>query len=333
LYKTSMKRALVTGGCGFLGSAITRRLLDRGVAVRVMALPGEATTNVDGLDIEITRGNVLSREDCIAAVAGCDVVFHAAAIYKSYMPDPTPMYEVNSRGTFHVIEACRRGEVSTVVYTASIVALGRPSEGTLGDEDTRYDAWSLNFPYSLAKYHSRKIAEDFAAWGYDVRVVCPGIVFGPGDIAPTPSGKLIIGSAQGGPPIYVDGGATYVDVRDAAEAHVLAAEKGRAGERYVATGHNLSNLDLIEAVDRVLGKQRKYVRMPVAIARKLVHAMASAAIKKGREPDLAPDFFEYSLKPSYFRNDKSRRDLGASYRPIEDTIRDAVEYFRKTGRM
>ncbi len=325
-----MKKALVTGGCGFLGSSIVRALLDRGVAVRVLALPSEPTINIEGLDVEIERGDILDVEACKRAVAGCDHVFHAAAIYKSYAPDPSRMYAVNLRGTFHVLEACRRADVERVVATASIVALGRPPRGTLGDENLAYDVWDLDFPYSRAKLHSRHIAEDFARWGLDVRIVCPGIVFGPRDIAPTPSGKLILEVAKGAaPPVYFDGGASYVDVRDAAEAHVLAAEKGAPAELYVATEHNLSNRELLLAIDRVLGVRRRYLRLPTPVARAMVVAMNEAAVRAGREPQLARDFFEYSLVPSYFTSRKSKEQLGARYRPIEDSIRDALEWFRQ----
>ncbi|MBX3250922.1 MAG: NAD-dependent epimerase/dehydratase family protein [Myxococcales bacterium] len=327
-----MRRALVTGGCGFLGSHIVRSLLERGVAVRALALPNERTDNVEGLEVEIVRGDVRSPEDCARAVEGCDTVFHAAAIYQAYAPDPTRMYEVNDRGTFHVLEASRRAGVERVVYTASIVSLGRPEPGTLGDETTRYDAWDLDFPYSRAKYHSREIAECFGAWGLDVRVVCPGMIFGPGDIAPTPSGKLILETMKKGtPPIYVDGGASFVDVRDAAEVHVLAVEKGRAGERYLATAHNLSNHEFLLAACRAVGVERRYYKLPLPAARAVVMAMEAQAKRTGTEPPLARVFFEYSLKPSFFDNAKSVRELGATYRDVETSIRDAVAWFKARG--
>ncbi len=329
---TTMKRALVTGGCGFLGSSIVRALLERGVEVRILALPGEPTDNVDGLEVEIVRGNVLDPEACQNVVAGMDTVFHAAALYKSYAPDPRSMYAVNSHGTFHMLEASRRADVERVVYTASIVSLGIPPVGTIGNEQTEYRVWDLDFPYSRSKFHSREMAEDFAAWGLDVRIVCPGVVFGPGDIAPTPSGKLILDTVnETGPPIYVDGGASYVDVRDAAEVHCLVAEQGRSGERYVASAHNLSNHELLVAIGNASGRPRRLVKVPTTVARAAVIAMGMAAERKGEEPLLARDFFEYSLVPSYFDNAKTVNELGASYRPIDATIRDAIAYFRSRG--
>ncbi|MFW6051436.1 MAG: NAD-dependent epimerase/dehydratase family protein [Myxococcota bacterium] len=328
-----MKRVLITGGCGFLGSSIVRRVLERKPQeVRVLALPGEPTDNVEGLDVEVVRGDVRNREDCERAVEGIDTMFHPAAIYKAWMPDPTAMYEVNLRGTFNMLEAGRRAGVDTTVFTGSIVAVGRPPHGQLGDEETRYDAWDIDFAYSRTKVLSRWIAEDFARWDMDVRVVCPGVVLGPRDIAPTPSGELIIKTLQQvGPPITVDGGANYVDVRDAAECHVLAAEKGQPGELYMATAHNLTNLELVEKINEVAGVKRRYFKMPVGVARTLVGAMEKQAVRQGKEPDMSKNFFEYSLKPSFFRNDKVLRELGAQFRPIEDTIRDAIEWFRERG--
>lgn len=327
-----MKRALVTGGCGFLGSFMVKGLLERGVSVRVLAAQNEPRDNVAGLEVEVVEGDVRNVEICKRAVAGTDTVFHAAAIYKDWAPDPWPMYDVNLRGTFHVLEAARRAGVERVVYTASIVSLGRPKPGALGDETTRYDAWDLDFPYSRSKLHSRELAEYFAAWDLDVRVVCPGIVLGPNDIRPTPSGGLIIGSLKTpGPAVVFEGGASYVDVRDAAEVHLLAAEKGARGERYLATAHNLTNEDLVRAIDRVTGRKRPMLRLPVAAARGLAIAMEAQAARTGQPPLLARDFFEYSLRPSFFSNTKSVRELGARYRPIEESITDAVAWFRGRG--
>lgn len=326
-----MKRALVTGGCGFLGSSIVKALLARGVDVRVLALPNEPSDNLEGLDVEIERGNVLSIEDTKRAVHGVDTVFHAAAIYKAWMPDPTPMYEVNSSGTFNMLEAARRAGAARVIYTASIVALGRPEPGTRGDETTPYEGWDLDFAYSRAKYHSRVLAEDFGRWGLDVRVVCPGVVLGPGDIAPTPSGKIIINTLRGAPPLYTDGGASYVDVRDAAEVHVLAAEKGRAGERYIASAHNLTNGELLHAILAAAGKRRRLYRLPAGVVRRAVAAMEAQAKKKGTEPMLTRNFFEYSLKPSFYDNAKAVRELGATFRPFDETLKDAIAYFLERG--
>jgi dihydroflavonol-4-reductase len=229
------------------------------------------------------------------------------------------------------LEATRRADVERVVYTASIVALGRPKPGALGDEHTPYEAWNLDFSYSRSKYFSKELAEDFARWDMDVRVVFPGVVLGPGDITPTPSGKLIINALAGGPPMYTEGGISYVDVRDAAETHVLAAERGEAGEGYIATAHNTTTKEFLETVFRVAGRKARLMKAPTVLARAAVSAMQAAAKKSGREPLVTRDFFEYSLVPGFYSNEKALRKLGASYRPLEETVRDAIDYFRGRG--
>ncbi|HET6584447.1 MAG TPA: SDR family NAD(P)-dependent oxidoreductase, partial [Nannocystaceae bacterium] len=146
------RTALVTGAPGFLGSHIAAQLLDAGVHVRALALPDEPLTNLAGKDVEIVRGDVRSAADCRRAVAGVDTVFHAAAMYSAWVRDPEAMYRVNVGGTFHVLEAARRAGVGKTIVTASVVALGRPVPGSIGDERTAYDGWELDFPYGRSKH-------------------------------------------------------------------------------------------------------------------------------------------------------------------------------------
>ena len=127
------------------------------------------------------------------------------------------------------------------------------------------------------------------------------------------------------------GGASYVDVRDAARVHLLAASEGKKGERYIATAHNLTNDEFVRAIQRATGVSKRIVRLPVAVARGIAVAMEAQAKRSGKPPLLARDFFEYSLKPSYYANTKSVRELGATYRPIDETLRDAIAYFRGRG--
>jgi dihydroflavonol-4-reductase len=324
-----MEHALITGGCGFLGSWIVRLLAEEGVRVRVFAVPGESRDNLEGVrEVDIVEGDVRSVADCKRAVDGVDTVFHAAAIYLDWAPDPTLMYDVNLRGTFHVLEAARRAGVQRVVYTASIASLGRPEPGQLADETTAYEAWEVDFPYSRSKFFSRELAEYFSEWGLDVRVVCPGVVLGPRDIRPTPSGKLVLNAVRGGPAVSVEGGTSYVDVRDAARVHILAGKKGKPGARYLATAHNMTTEDLMRAVDEVIRRERRYLKVPVVVARAMSIGVEAAAQALGKTPPLSRDFLEYSLKPGFYSNRRATTELGATFRPIDETIRDAIEYFR-----
>jgi dihydroflavonol-4-reductase len=327
-----MLKALVTGGAGFLGSAIVKELLAREAHVRVLALPNEPLDNLEGCSVEVLRGNVLSPKDALAACEGQDVVYHCAAIYKDYMADPSPMYQVNMRGTFNLLEAARRSGVGKVVYTASVVALGRPEEGQLADENTAYEAWNLNFHYSRTKHLSMLTALDFANWGLDVRVVCPAIVLGPGDITPTPSGRLIINICRGRAPAYTPGGFCYVDVRDAAKLHVLAAEKGKSGQVYVASGHNLDNEAFNKAVIAASGRNLPRPHwVPGFVAQAALSGINFATTRAGKEPEVTREYMSYGLKPGFFNNAKAIRELGATFRPFQETLVDAIAYFGARG--
>ena len=325
-----MQHALVTGAPGFLGAHIVEALVRRGVKVRGWARPGEPRDNLKDLPLEIIEGDVRDPECARRAVAGIDTVFHAAAVYESWAPDPTLMYDVNLRGTFNVLEASRQVG-ARVVYTASIVALGRPAPGALGHEDTPYEAWDVDFPYSRSKLHSLALAHDFAAWGLDVRMVCPGYVMGPGDRTPTPSGQLLLALAQGKAPGYSPGGVAYVDVRDAALGHVRAAERGQPGRRYIVSGHNIDNKALLKIVARAAGRRGLAVRLPKPVVKAAALAMQKLAVARGRRPDLAVPMLEYGMRDCYYDNRRAREELGLRFRAFEDTVSDSLAWFREVG--
>jgi dihydroflavonol-4-reductase len=221
-----------------------------------------------------------------------------------------------------------------VVYTASVVALGRPEEGQLADENTAYEAWDLNFHYSRTKHLSLLTALDFANWGLDVRVVCPAVVLGPGDLTPTPSGRLVVSICSGRAPAYTPGGFCYVDVRDAAKVHVLAAERGKAGQVYVASGHNLDNEAFSKAVIAASGRDLpRPHRVPGFLAQAALSGINFAVTRAGKEPEVTREYMSYALKPGYFSNAKAVRELGASFRPMDETLRDAIGYFRARGQL
>ncbi|MEM9453484.1 MAG: SDR family NAD(P)-dependent oxidoreductase [Myxococcota bacterium] len=325
-----MEHALVTGAPGFLGAHVVKALVERGVKVRGWGRPGEPRTNLEGIDLEMIEGDVRDPERAREAMREIDTVFHMAAIYESWAPDPTQMYDVNLRGTFNVLEAARR-QGARVVYTASVVALGRPAPGTLADEESPYEAWDLDFPYSRSKYLSMRLAEDFAAWGLDVRIVCPGYVMGPGDRTPTPSGQLLLALAQGKAPGHAGGGVAYVDVRDAAEGHVVAAERGQPGRRYVLTGHNIDSGLLLKVVNRSVGRRRPSFRMPRAMLRGAAYAMQQVAVARGKRPDLPVVMLEYGLADCFFDNRRAREELGLCFRPFEQTVAESLAWFRGEG--
>ena len=325
--------ALVTGAPGFLGAAIVDQLRRYGVQVRALAAPGENASHIVGESVEIMHGDIRDVETARRAVKGVDTVFHCAAVYKDGLADPSALYDVNINGTFHMLEAARRARVKRVIYTASVVSLGRAEPNTLADEESPYDGWDVDFPYSRSKLHARQVAEDFAAWGLDVRIVCPSVIFGPGDRVPTPSGQLVLRVARGDVPGYIDGGAAYVDVRDAAHVHWLAALNGRPGERYIASGHNLTGKRLLQLICEASGRPAPRVKIPVALARAGVRIEEAIARRKGQPPPMSREFFEFGLKPLYYDNRKSIEELGATYRDPGESVRDAIADFRTRGEL
>lgn len=326
------RTALVTGGAGFLGSHIVAQLRAAGVRVRVLALPDEPLGDLARTDdVEIVRGDIRSPDDCRRACEGMATVFHAAAMYSAWVADPEAMYRVNVGGTFHVLEAARQAGAAKIIVTASVVALGRPAAETLGDEHTRYDAWDLDFPYSRSKHLSMQLALDFAAWGTDVRVVCPAIVVGPGDRTPTPSGRLVLALAKGKAPGYTAGGAAYVDVRDAAAGHLAAARLGRAGETYVLSAHNLDNAAFVRAVAEAAGRRPILLPIPLPAALAWAGVLETIAAKRGTIPDVTRTFLRYGKKRSFFTSTKAERELGLTFRPFAETLADALAWFRERG--
>ncbi|KAB2885831.1 MAG: NAD-dependent epimerase/dehydratase family protein, partial [Kofleriaceae bacterium] len=244
-------KTLVTGGAGFIGSAVVRQLIARGREVRVMLAPAEPDDNVRGLDVELVRADLLDREGVARAVAGCDVVYHLAAIYSLWLPDESIIYRVNVEGTKHVLAAARAAGVRKVVHTSSIAAIGVPPEGALADERFRFNHWEGGGAYIRSKYLSDLDAQRFAADGLPVVIVNPGFPFGERDRGPTPTGRFIVEALRRRVPGYTSGGFCAVDVDDVAACHVLAEEKGRIGERYIAGGHNVTYREFFATVSRV----------------------------------------------------------------------------------
>ncbi len=325
------RKALVTGASGFIGSHVVRRLLEEGVEVRAMLMPEDPAPNLEGLDIERVPGDILDAESVRAAVEGCDTVFHLAAIYAVWHPRPELIYEVNIRGTVHVVEAAAELGVRRVVHTSSIAAVGTRGENMPADEDTLFNTWLDANPYVWSKYISELEAFVRAGrTGLHLVAVNPTFPFGPGDVRPTPTGQIVLSLLQGKLPVWFDGGFNAVDVRDVAEGHWLAALRGAPGERYLLGGHNLTYRGVMELVGELAD-----VKPPrIKVSRRT--AVALGFLSEKIFGDLAhrtPLFTRGSLAYSaerYLLVDigKAQRDLGYRPRPLSETVRDAVAWFR-----
>ena len=328
-----MKKALVTGAAGFIGSHVVRQLLDENVSVRAMVRPGENTANIKELDIEITEGDILDPAAVKKAIDGVDTVFHLAAIYSIWMQDWGPMYEVNLQGSRNVLWGCLRAGVERVVYTSSIAAIGIAPGKELSNESTPFNQYNLGSHYVLTKYLSQQEALGFAANGLDLVVVNPVFPFGPGDIAPTPTGKMIIDIVKGVNRMTFNGGLNIVDVRDVARGHLLAAQKGKTGEIYILGNQNITIDDFMAMVYQALGRKPYYLpKIPTTLLKGGTYALRKWADHVSHKIPLStPVEVKYASNYLFFDNSKAATELGLKFRPVADSIKDAIEWFTENG--
>jgi dihydroflavonol-4-reductase len=325
-------KTLVTGAAGFIGSAVTRKLLERRRAVRALLKPGEPTRNLDGLDVEIVWGDVNDRDAVAQALEGCDTLYHLAAIYALWLPDPSVIYEVNVEGTKTVLWAAYKAGLSKVVYTSSIAAVGHRAGGQPADETVTFNTWDESNAYIRSKWLSERDALRFAREGLPLVAVNPAFPFGERDVGPTPTGQMILNLLHGKVPGYIDGGFCAVDVEDVAEAHLLAEERGRIGERYILGNHNISYRDFYRLVGEVAGVKVPLRRLPgwaVLGFGALQEYLADHVTH--RRPVTTYKTVKTGMLSLYFDNSKARHELGLPVTPLEQTVRKSIEWFRTNG--
>jgi dihydroflavonol-4-reductase len=322
--------ALVTGGNGFVGCHVVRALLTRGDRVRVLIRPGADRAALEGLEVELAIGDLRDREAVDGAVAGCDQVYHVAADYRLWVPEPAAMYAANVDGTRNVIEASRHARVERMVHCSTVGTLGIPPGGA-GTEDTPVSIEKMVGPYKRSKFIAEQVALEAARAGVPVVVVNPSTPIGPLDLKPTPTGRIIVDFLNRRMPAYVDTGLNLVDVSDVAQGHLLAAERGRIGEKYILGGENLTLRELLERLARISGLPAPRIRLPYAVA--FGFALGAEAVSRvltHRAPRASVTEVRMSRKRMFFDSAKARDELGYSPRRVETALAAAVEFFRKT---
>ena len=327
-------KTLVTGASGFIGSSVVRKLLQRGKEVRCYIEPGAKTSNLDGLDGEQVTGDVNDRDGVARALKGCDTLYHLAAIYAIWLKDPPLMYRVNVEGTKTVLWAAFKANLDKVVYTSSIAAVGRRDDGIPADEGNQFGQhdWDEGNGYIRSKWLSELDALRFAREGLPLVAVNPAFPFGERDIGPTPTGSMIVAALKKEVPGYLDAGFCAVDVDDVAEGHVLAAEKGRVGERYILGNHNVMMRDFYEVVARVAGVPRPKRKIPTPLALGMGWMMENYAVKlKKKRPLATLKAARYTTATHFYDVSKARRELGLPVTPLETTIEKSVRWFRANG--
>jgi dihydroflavonol-4-reductase len=321
----------VTGATGFVGSAVARALLARGRRVRVLARPNSDRRNLGGLAVEIAEGAMEDPRSLARAVAGCRYVYHVAADYRIWVPDPAPMFRANVDGTRDLLTAALEAGAERVVYTSSVATLGLVPGGS-ATEETPSSVDDMIGPYKRSKFAAEQVARGLARErGLPVVIVNPSTPVGPGDIKPTPTGRLIVEAARGQMPAFVDTGLNIVHVDDVAEGHLAAAENGRIGERYILGGENMALAEILAEVAQAVGRRPPWLRVPHSVLFPVAIGAELAARATGRDPFVTLDGVRMSRKKMYFSSEKASRELGYRSRPAREAIADAVGWFRDNG--
>jgi dihydroflavonol-4-reductase len=324
----SAKTSLVTGANGFLGCHVVRALISRGDTVRALARDNADISALRAINCEIVRGDVRDLDSLRKATKGCDEVYHVAADYRLWVVDEAPMYAANVEGTRNVITAARGNGVTRIVHTSTVGALGIP-HGASGREDTPVTVDAMVGPYKRSKFLAERIAEEAARAGAPVVIVNPSTPIGPLDYKPTPTGRMIVDFLNRRMPAYLDTGLNLVGVEDCARGHLLAAERGRIGEKYILGGENLSLAELFAHLARLSGIPAPKVRIPYAVAYGFAlgaEAFARAVTHKAPRASLTE--VRMARKKMFFDSSKAKGELGYEPGPIDPALMRAIDFFR-----
>ena len=322
---------LVTGASGFVGSAVARALLAEGERVRVLLRPTSPRTNVADLDVEIAEGDIRDRASVARALDGCRHLFHVAADYRLWAPDPDDIVRANLDGTRAVMEAARDAKLERIVYTSSVATLKLRQDGVPVDETAPNAPDTTIGAYKKSKVLAERLVESMVAEGLPATMVLPSTPIGPRDVKPTPTGRIVVEAANGRMPAYIDTGLNLVHVDDVARGHLLAWKRGRVGERYILGGQDVSLGDMLRVIAGLVGRKPPTVELPRGPIFPLAYAAELVARFTGREPFATVDALRMAKYRMFFTSAKAEAELGYAARPYQDALADAVDWFKRAG--
>ncbi|HEY3197663.1 MAG TPA: hopanoid-associated sugar epimerase [Nitrospirales bacterium] len=322
-------RALVTGSTGFIGAAVTRGLVAKGVDVRVLVRATSDLHNLEGLPVERQTGDLRDPESLRRALAGCQQLYHVAAHYALWAPDPQVFYDINVAGTRALLEAARDAGVERIVYTSTIGAIGLPPGGGLGTEETPVSWLQMTGHYKRSKFLAEQEVLKLAREGLPVIIVNPSAPVGPRDIKPTPTGQIIVDFMKRRMKAYIETGMNLVDVDDVAAGHLLAMEKGRIGERYILGNRNLSLYEVFSTLSRLTGIRAPRVKLPRASILPLAYANQWLSDHLTHRPPRIPlEGVKMAKYVMHYDCAKAIRELGLPQTPVESAMESAVRWFK-----
>jgi dihydroflavonol-4-reductase len=323
---------LVTGGSGFLGSAVVRALVARGLQVRALVRPTSPRGNLDGLDCTIVPGDLTDQDSLRAALQGVRFLFHVAADYRLWARDPATILRVNVEGTANLMREALAARVERIVYTSSVAALKVAGATAPVDETAPLAPDEAIGAYKRSKTLAERAVERMIAQeGLPAIIVNPTTPIGPRDIKPTPTGRIILDAALGRIPAFVDTGLNFAHVDDIAAGHLAAFERGRVGERYILGGQNLSLQEFLATVAGLTGRKAPRIRLPRGPLFLLAYGAEAVARRTGKEPLLTMDALRMSRYRMFFTSAKAEEELGYRSRPYQEGVADALAWFRTAG--
>jgi dihydroflavonol-4-reductase len=324
-------KTLVTGATGFLGSHVARVLVARGENVRVLVRPSSDLRALGGLDAECFTGDLRDRASLDRAVNHVQRVFHVAADYRLWARNPLEIHESNVTGTQNLLDASRNAGVEKFVYTSTVATIAVPRKGALPNEETQSSVDEMIGNYKRSKFEAERCALRAAKAGLPLVIVNPTTPVGPGDWKPTPTGKIIVDFLNGRMPGYVDTGLNFVPVEDCARGHLLAAEHGRIGERYILGGSNLTLKQMLDILSSTSGRPAPNWKIPYALAYAAGCADTLVSHLLGRAPQIPLEGVRMARHKMFVDASKAGRELRFAPGPIEAALQRAVAWYESNG--
>ena len=328
----NLAQTLITGATGLVGSAVARKLVAEGIAVRALVRRGSPRFHLEELGLEFVEGDMRNAKSVRAAMTGVRHVFHVAADYRLWARDPNEIFAANVDGTRIVMQEAKNAGVERIVYTSSVATIALRDDGSPADESIGLKIEEGIGAYKRSKIAAERLVEAMVADDkLPAVIVNPSTPIGPRDVKPTPTGRIIVEAARGRMPGFLDTGLNLVHVDDVADGHLAALKHGTIGERYILGGENVLLADMLADIADLVGRRPPRWRIPRAVVIPIAYAAEAAARLTGRDPFTTLDGIRMAEHRMYFTAAKAVRDLGFRPRPYRAALEDAIRWFDAAG--